>query len=341
MRSCVVCFTYPRDYLKACRLLKNWQGKVDTIFFCIEPRHQNFPLPEWATPLVANFNRGPSLRGSQAVIGMKGVYEALVEQGYDLIIKIDSDTIIFNHDMFIEPIKLGTDFVFIKRLYANQLDVEHNSTNKDRLNVFTRFCNGCAYSLSKSAIESLNNIPVATFDAAIFQFKGNEDLFFSYFLTTNPILGVFDVDKTKFFFSELPYRKSDVIGAHFGYSSDKRIKEELLSFKPLEYDTAFSKDVEEYIKKLRDYCDSINYILHEHYDVFDRNGHEIKPLKRFYDNNHPKTSDTGSTESSSEKSACNPGDDSQLDPISAGNNITEHAAKTSSRQTNKGRFTLA
>ena len=91
MKICTVVFTYPGDYPKAIRLTQNMKDYVDDIFFCIETKHKDVPLPDWASPLVFDFDRCSQLHGTEAIIGMKKVYTTLIEQGYDAIIKLDSD----------------------------------------------------------------------------------------------------------------------------------------------------------------------------------------------------------------------------------------------------------
>ena len=263
MKSCVVCFTYPGDYKKSCRLLKNWQGKVNDIFFCIESKDANVPLPSWATPLVADFNRCKTLHGIQAIVGMMNVYEMLVKQGYDCIIKNDSDTIVFNHDVFLKPIELGTDFAFIKRIYGG---------GNDGNGGFKRQCNGCVYSMSKDAVNSLVNTDSDLFDQAMLRNDRHEDLFFSELLTTNPNLGVFDINKTKVWWSALPYRKSDIIAAHFGYCSIERIRDELRIIKPLTFDELYDDETEAYFKVLDDYCAANKIQLKVHKDLYDKDG---------------------------------------------------------------------
>ena len=266
MKSCVVCFTYPGDYKKSCRLLKNWQGKVNDIFFCIESKDADVPLPPWATPLVTDFNRCKTLHGIQAIVGMLNVYEMLAKQGYECIIKNDSDTIVFNHDVFIRPIELGTDFAFIKRIYGG---------GNDGNGGFKRQCNGCVYSMSKYAIEALVSTDSNKFDEAMFRNDRHEDLFFSELLTTDPNLGVFDINKTKVWWSSLPYRKSDVIAAHFGYCSLERIKDEIRMIKPLIYDEIYDDKTETYFQIFDKYCQEHGIQLKDHKDLYDRDGNQL------------------------------------------------------------------
>lgn len=264
MRSCALVFTYPGDYERAIYCIQPLVGKVDTIFFCIESAHTNFPLPSWVTPIIADFNRCVSLHGAEAIFGIKSVYKMLNERGYDCILKVDSDTMIFRPECFIGPIETGADFVFIKRF-----------ENPSNTNPAARTANGMAYAINKTGVTCLNSTESALFDKTMFQYDRHEDLTFSSLLTTNRFIQTSEIPKFKIYFSVGPYRKSDIIAAHFGHCDITRMKDEIKLIKPQLYDEVFSEESEKYVQNLKKYCEIHQYKLKEYKNLYDFDG---KPL---------------------------------------------------------------
>lgn len=264
MRTCALVFTYPGDYERAVYCIKPLIDKVDSIFFCIESEHADFPLPIWVTPIIADFNRCKSLHGAEAIFGIKSVYKMLNEKGYDCILKVDSDTMIFRPECFLDPIETGADFTFIKRFENTNANMPH-----------ARTANGMAYALSKAGVSCLNSTESDVFDRIMFQYDRHEDLTFSSILTTNRFIQTSEIPKFKIFFSVGPYRKSDIIAAHFGHCDIDRIKDEIKLIKPQLYDELFSEESTKYVEKLKKYCTKNNYKLKEYKNLYDFNG---KPL---------------------------------------------------------------
>jgi len=266
MKTCALVFTYAGDYPKAVRLTKSLKDCVDTVYFCIESKDKDVPVPDWVTKLVIDFDRCKQLHGTQAIIGMKNVYTKLVEEmGYDLIFKVDSDTIVLQPEHFIKPIELGCDFAYIRRIMA-----------KDKDGRYVRRCNGCSYSISAKAVREMNKIDPNIFDALMYSNDRHEDLVFSNILTENPNLNIHDVDKLKVWWSVKPYRKSDCIVCHFGYCDLNRIKEELEIIAPLKVEEVFSKENDEIVEKITKYCNEHNIPLKEYKNLYDKNGNQIE-----------------------------------------------------------------
>lgn len=264
MKICTVVFTYPGDYPKAIRLTQNMKTHVDDVFFCIESKHKNVPLPDWVTPLIIDFDRCVQLHGTQAIIGMKNVYSLLIDRGYDAIIKLDSDTLVLRPEQYIVPLEIGSDFVYIKR-YATTKDGEH-----------IRRCNGCCYALSANAVKRLNDYPSNIFDAVMFENDRHEDMVFSTLLTNIPEVHIHEINKSKIWWGILPYRKSDCIACHFGYCDIARIDEELQLFAPLARDICFSKETNDSIKAVVDYCNANKIPMKVYKNFYDKDGKEIK-----------------------------------------------------------------
>lgn len=264
MKSCAVVFTYPGDYLKAARLTKSIKEHVDTVFFCIESKDINVPLPDWATPLVIDFDRCYQLHGTEAIIGMKSVYKTLVEMGYDRVIKLDSDTYVFRPDWFIKPLECGSDFVYIRRIM----------TTKNH--AIMRRANGCCYAMTSKAIRELLKVTSKVIDEIMMANDRHEDLVFSHIFNEVVNINIHDVDKTKVWWAARPYRQPDCIVGHFGYCDIERIKEEINQINPLIVDEIFSKDTEEYCKKLIEYAEANNIKIKEYKNIYTPDGQLIE-----------------------------------------------------------------
>lgn len=169
--------------------------------------------------VVSDFDRGPSLRGEAAVCGMANVFRQIAaDTGCDVLIKLDSDTELFDWRTFAFPVIYSAcDFVYIRRL-----------------NIESRLlANGCCYAMSRRAIERLSSLkpPFAPV------FSGHEDLIFSEFFTCRQRdLTLCQINKMRWSWSESPYIAADCLGAHNGYLSleeDKRVTQEIRNLKLL------------------------------------------------------------------------------------------------------------
>lgn len=113
MKIALVTFTYSGD-----SALANAQGKAIARVKAAYPEHTlarcvcddaRSPIPEGERPpadvyMQTSYNRGGNLRGLENLEGQLGVYQALCADGYDLLIKLDSDTILNRLD-WIPPAK--------------------------------------------------------------------------------------------------------------------------------------------------------------------------------------------------------------------------------------------
>ncbi len=201
----IVCitFTYPADAVRAARnstlLPKHWK-----LIWCIEPKHADMPIPDGVEALVADFPRGGTLRDAAAVYAMAKVYvDMQTKYDADVVIKLDSDTALFQPHAWTKPImECSADFVYIRRSFA-----------EGRL-----LCNGCCYSMGRRAIERLklrfypNGIPA--------KFNGHEDLVFSSFFNAIEVdLYCSQINKERVYLCVRPYEEADTLAAHMGYIS--------------------------------------------------------------------------------------------------------------------------
>lgn len=273
MKNCAVIFTYPGDYQKASVLTKNMKDYVDDVFFCIESKHKDVPLPSWATPLIIDFNRCTQLHGSQAIIGIKDVFTKLIDIGYDNIIKLDSDTVVLRPELYITALELGSDFVYIKRGMV------------DKNNMHVRRANGCCYALNARAVKAINNCSAEKFDGIMFAHDRHEDMVFSAILTDDVNICVHEINKSKVWWSIQPYRGIDCIAAHFGYCDMQRIKEELEMIVPDRIKDFFNKENNDYAASVIEYCKNNNIHLKVYKNLYDKDG---KPLNSEVSNSETK-----------------------------------------------------
>lgn len=263
MKSCIVVFTYPNEYPRMALFLSLLKDKVDDIYACIESKHKDYPLPSFMKPLIFDFNRGRGLDGSEGCIGIKLVYGKLAAMGYDIIFKVDSDTIVFKPEAFLGPIKNGSDFACIRRMSAN--------------NSITGLANGFCYCLSKNAVEFLNKVPKEDIDKALIDVKYAEDLFFSKLMVNQNEIYRVELNKEKTWLAARPYRKSDCIAGHFGYVDIPRTIEELNYINPNLLGKIYTEENKAYISKIKSYCDEHKTQCGLYKLMYDRDG---KPLEK-------------------------------------------------------------
>lgn len=201
----VLTFTCPRDALKA-----EYFGRLSfpgvRRIWCVEPKHAGMPVPDGVERLVLDFDRGESLRGAAAIDGMATVFRELSAEA-DILIKLDSDTLVLRPEAFTAPIEYSdADVVYIRRHFI-----------EGRL-----LMNGNCYALSQRAVARAGMIDAAE---AAKQYDGHEDkIFSSWLLKTNVDLTSCQLPKDKCHWSLAPLCEKGVIAAHYGYCSFDQAK---------------------------------------------------------------------------------------------------------------------
>ncbi len=214
MKTAIVIFTFPRDFALAKRaaasVRENWNRtgfKDPTVFFVVhgndlDAARSAFPKEQI---LTHRFNAGGSLRYSEAIHGMRGVYRSIFAdpEDFDALIKLDSDTIFLRPECFTNPVRDSRcGFVAVRRYAVDSATLGNAPKDKPVPNL----CNGCAYLLSREAFAAIDACPPAVIDAAIHAANGHEDLFFSRIATAHDAfvfslidkrLAVFDGDESK------------------------------------------------------------------------------------------------------------------------------------------------
>lgn len=207
----IICltFTFPRDFARAAchqRFLPAAWRKI----WCVESADRTAAraaAPAGTEILPRDFPRGKTLRGDDAVEGMRRVFLELAAQ-CELLVKLDSDTALFRPEAWTAPAEAAdVDFTYLRRYEA-----------ESRL-----LANGCAYAVSRRALLRLKNF-YADGDNIPAGFAGHEDLLFSAFWTALPRnrdLTLCQLNKDKFHWCAKPYYGADCLGAHLGYVSQE------------------------------------------------------------------------------------------------------------------------
>lgn len=209
----IVTFTCLRDAGLAAAFQYNvpetYKGyKIDRVW-SFESKDAEVPIPDGVIRHVDKglFNkRGYNLKGAQSVAGQAEIYYELAKE-YDYVIKMDSDTVVWDWDRLIGGLVDGkNDFVYIKR------NLNENGPLR---------CNGCCYAMSRAIINRMVDIPSAQWDDILINKSANgaEDLFFSQLLTAQDDYSFMAISKMKVWWCCAPYREADCILAHFGYIS--------------------------------------------------------------------------------------------------------------------------
>lgn len=265
MKSCAVIFTYPNDYIKTCYLCSTIKDCVDDVYFCIETKHKDVPIPSWAKQLIVDFDRCGSLHGCESIIGQKAVYKKLaLEMDYDLVLKIDADTAVFKPDCFIKAIEIGSDFAFIRR-------------GREEVHGINA-CNGCCYAMSKAAIKELEKANSSEFDSLMLQLDRHEDLVFSLFFANKNSLYRHEINKNKVWLAARPYRESDIIAGHYGYVDLERLQDEIKMLGDDFFNKIYTNENKEYEKLVRAYCEKNNIRCGIHRTLYELDG---KPTPEF------------------------------------------------------------
>lgn len=151
--------------------------------------------------IVKAFDRGKTLRGVPAILGMRDVFIYALKSNPEcsVFVKLDSDTHLFEPRAFTAPIIFsGADFVYVRRLCV-----------ESRL-----LANGCCYAMSARAVERLEHLS-PPFPK---NYSGHEDLVFSAFFTTRQRdLCLCQIPKIRWSWCEHPLISKLSIGAHNGY----------------------------------------------------------------------------------------------------------------------------
>jgi hypothetical protein len=172
---------------------------------------------------------------------MQETYIDLMEKGYDIVVKMDSDVSLYKPHCFVDPIiNSGADFCYVRRT---------PDECKEGL------CNGSCYAMSKKAISYLKNFDLT--DIAEYR-HGHEDLIFShFFLIKCPFLYISQIDKFLVDWCVLPYKEANAVMGHYGYINIKNmfirtmeILEKCGRTLDIDYISNYIDRIDNYIKEL-------------------------------------------------------------------------------------------
>lgn len=212
--------------------------------------------------VVADFLRGQGLSGIPAVYAMAKIYTQLLGE-YDFILKLDSDSIVYDWDFVLNSVAHDTEAVGVFR---------------ERDEYPFRAVNGCFYGFGRFVLPTLNNQQlllkcVRELPAE----KIPEDIFFSR-IFLNLDYNYTNLNKRKTFMCCKPYREADILFGHFGYVSDETLAEELNTI-----DKARGVDSGITLEKIKEVRNSVKALFPElefvdKIDHHDKNGNPIDPV---------------------------------------------------------------
>lgn len=163
--------------------------------------------------VVSDFPRNRGCSGIDAIMAMRALYLQLLSK-YDFVLKLDSDSRIFDWGGILEPMAHNQDFIGALRL---------------RNEYHGRRPNGCCYAFGRKVANALRNTEV--FSRAVKDTPEYlpEDVFFGGVFSQIPDLNICDLDKNRTFMCCRPYLKGDCFMGHFGYLSDSTTEARVLS----------------------------------------------------------------------------------------------------------------
>lgn len=209
MKVAILTFTYPKDAIKASIGLQLIPKEWD-VFWALDKKDEDMPVPERVKKIITEFPRGERLNSNEMIYGFRDLLFDLTKEdgkGYDVVIKLDSDTSIFKPEVFVDPIELGgSDFVYIRR-----------TPNECRIPV----SNGICYSMTRRAVEYLRNVD---FTNLILEYNGAEDEILSHFFAAyHPWPLISQIDKFLVDWSVQPFGTEKTIAGHYGYVSNNQM----------------------------------------------------------------------------------------------------------------------
>lgn len=115
MKKAALIYTVTKDNTKALFFSAQQLG-VDAIFWCVETKDKDMVVPHNVTLLVEDFSRGGNLNGKVFLLNHARILRKIFDMGYDLVAKIDSDSLILNSSM-LDP--LPTDVPALRGMRLN------------------------------------------------------------------------------------------------------------------------------------------------------------------------------------------------------------------------------
>lgn len=273
MKIAIITFSYWRDFYRAKFLHNNIKSqytasngkRVEIVkFWCIEPNDKSVELHSLCErTIVMPFDRGRGLSGLACALSMCQIYDKLLND-FDAVIKLDSDTRLFDIQAFIEAFAHKQDIVGALRFPAE---------------ASAGMFNGCCYGFSRNVKPVL-----CDYRAVVHTIKDNrlqdylpEDIFFGVLFSKVKDLRVMNFPKENCFMSIAPYVGGDCIVAHFGYCSDKRMISvvEEIDAKRAEFDAEHTKADKTIIDAFQSELNGISARNYPPYDdKYDDNGNQ-------------------------------------------------------------------
>lgn len=207
MKTCCITWTCERDFSLAMRHLALVPDDWTVVWVVSGVDYEKFKnrVPARVELWRCDFNRGGTLRGNDAIRGMRAVFKVVAQRGFDCIVKLDSDTALFEPRAFSAPIEFcNCDFAYIRR---------NEEEGSSRLTA-----NGCCYAMSARALARICDNEIFFPNGIPEQFGGHEDLIFSAFLTAyQRDLCFAQINKNSVYMRINRIPAGTAICAHYGY----------------------------------------------------------------------------------------------------------------------------
>lgn len=206
MKRAVITFTYKPDLEKA-KFSLQFVPKDFDVYWALSKQDINLEVPERVTKIQLNF-KTLKLCSNEMIYGFRDILlELTANRGYDYVVKLDSDTVIYEPSVITVPMEVFcTDFAYLRR---------HPSEYHKPIG------NGICYAMSSRGITMLNGV---NFDALIKEHHGAEDHILSDFFTANKYSLVTQWDKTKVDWCGSKFIDARAIFGHYGYISLEEMK---------------------------------------------------------------------------------------------------------------------
>lgn len=206
MKIACITFTYPDDGIKAIigrqLIPKEWDH-----YWIVEKRHEYMPIPEGVKKITTHCNRGTHLNDGEFCKEYFEILKQLKHMGYDIIVKVDSDTALYKPECFVWPIEhCGVDYTYIKQCIIKPEGID-------------QLCNGICYGLNSRIVDCFD-YEKKFLDEVITLYKGAEDFVMTRFLSDIKFPVVCNIDRLLIDWCSKRRTDDKVIAGHYGYNGN-------------------------------------------------------------------------------------------------------------------------
>ena len=205
----IVTFTYPKDAVRAYLGLQVIPKEWD-VFWALEKKDVYMPIPKGVNVIETSAPRGSHLDSLEFNYECIDLFRSLANRGYDIVMKLDSDTMIFKPDIYTWPIvEAGVDFIYVRRKVT---EFPH---------LLLPLCSGICYAFSKRClVDFLNDETVRKHWPEFAKNYGYcEDHCIIHFLFYQRLANLMQIEKDRVWYSIINNKVelSDCLLGHYGY----------------------------------------------------------------------------------------------------------------------------